>query len=198
MTDNKMTLNEYQERVYLKREYSDNVKIIYPALGLISKIGKIADRIGCWLNDDEGVALDIDMLLDELGDVLQYVSALVSDLDLTLKECVEHETIEEFDLGTKNFEQKIQGPKSVKEHTITLAEDVLHLAIDAEKGDFNDRYLKGEILDALHAMSCFARALDLSLEVVAQRNLAKLFNYVKENNFQRLLNEGRFTLGTDL
>ena len=31
MTNQQITLNEYQERSYLTRMYPDNVKIIYPA-----------------------------------------------------------------------------------------------------------------------------------------------------------------------
>jgi len=68
--------------------YPQNVKIIYPALGLAGEAGEVANQVKKILRDNAG-SLTEDRrakIIDELGDVLWYAAALASDLGVSLEE----------------------------------------------------------------------------------------------------------------
>ena len=77
-----MTFNEYQEFARSTAIYPEDVKVVYPTLGLCGEAGEVAEKIKKHMRDCRslvGVGL-------ELGDVLWYISALADDLGITLEE----------------------------------------------------------------------------------------------------------------
>ena len=77
-----MTFDEYQEFARSTKIYPEDVKVVYPTLGLCGEAGEVAEKIKKHMRDGRslvGVGL-------ELGDVLWYISALADDLDTTLEE----------------------------------------------------------------------------------------------------------------
>jgi NTP pyrophosphatase (non-canonical NTP hydrolase) len=77
-----MTFDEYQEFARSTKIYPEDVKVVYPTLGLCGEAGEVAEKIKKHMRDGRslvGVGL-------ELGDVLWYISALADDLDITLEE----------------------------------------------------------------------------------------------------------------
>ena len=77
-----MTFDEYQEFARLTAVYPEDVKVVYPTLGLCGEAGEVAEKIKKHMRDGRslvGVGL-------ELGDVLWYISALADDLGITLEE----------------------------------------------------------------------------------------------------------------
>ena len=66
--------------------------IAYPTLGLAGEAGEVANIVKKIQRDHAGVLTDEvrDKLLDELGDVLWYISACADELGLTLDEIAEH------------------------------------------------------------------------------------------------------------
>ena len=77
-----MTFNEYQEFARSTVMYPEDVKVVYPTLGLCGEAGEVAEKIKKHMRDGRslvGVGL-------ELGDVLWYISALADDLGITLEE----------------------------------------------------------------------------------------------------------------
>ena len=80
--ESKMTFDEYQEFARLTAIYPEDVKVVYPTLGLCGEAGEVAEKIKKHMRDGRslvGVGL-------ELGDVLWYISALADDLGITLEE----------------------------------------------------------------------------------------------------------------
>ena len=80
--ESKMTFDEYQEFARLTAIYPEDVKVVYPTLGLCGEAGEVAEKIQKHMRDGRslvGVGL-------ELGDVLWYISALADDLGITLEE----------------------------------------------------------------------------------------------------------------
>ena len=80
--ESKMTFDEYQEFARLTAVYPEDVKVVYPTLGLCGEAGEVAEKIKKHMRDGRslvGVGL-------ELGDVLWYISALADDLGITLEE----------------------------------------------------------------------------------------------------------------
>ncbi len=77
-----MDFKEYQERAKETAVYPEQHKIYYPALGLSAEIGELNNKIKKRMRD--GAVLDKADLAKEIGDVLWYISALCTDLDISL------------------------------------------------------------------------------------------------------------------
>ena len=75
-----MTFDEYQIKAKQTAIYDH--PIIYPTLGLCGESGEVAEKVKKHLRD--GTSLD--ELKKELGDVLWYLSAIASDLNLSLND----------------------------------------------------------------------------------------------------------------
>lgn len=81
-----MNINEYQKQASKTAIYKD--KIVYATLGLAGEAGEVANKVKKILRDNSGelqenVRQD---LISELGDVLWYIAALATDLNIDLSE----------------------------------------------------------------------------------------------------------------
>lgn len=69
-------------------EYTDlQIMLVWNALGLAGEAGEVADTIKKAVFHQHGI--DRDLLIKELGDVLWYVAALCTKLDVTMSEVME-------------------------------------------------------------------------------------------------------------
>lgn len=83
-----MELNEYQNKALETAIYPQELKIIYPTLGLTGEAGEVSDKVKKVLRDNNGVFSE-DRKLEiakELGDVAWYLSVCANDLGFTLEE----------------------------------------------------------------------------------------------------------------
>lgn len=84
-----MNFKEYQKKAKMTAFHPAKYKVIYPALGLGNEAGEVQGKIKKWMRGDYGrgaISRDKkDMLKEELGDVLWYLSTLSSDLDIDLE-----------------------------------------------------------------------------------------------------------------
>lgn len=79
--------DKYQDIVKQTKVYPDNAKFTYAALGLASEAGEVAGKIKKYVRGDYETLEPIrEKIIDELGDVLWYVTALAIELDTTLDE----------------------------------------------------------------------------------------------------------------
>jgi len=81
-----MRFDEYQEEAKKTAIYPDQYRVVYPALGLAGEAGEVAEKVKKHIRD--GV-LNVEELKKEIGDVLWYLAAIASDLDLTLNDVAE-------------------------------------------------------------------------------------------------------------
>jgi len=83
-----MNFKEYQKKASTTAFHPKKYSIIYPALGLGNEAGEVMGKIKKWLRGDDGKGRmnreRKEALKEELGDVLWYLSALSSDLNLSL------------------------------------------------------------------------------------------------------------------
>ena len=81
-----MNINTYQQHASETAIYKD--KLIYPTLGLAGEAGDIANKVKKILRDNSGNLQESvrEDLICELGDVLWYVAALATDLNVELSE----------------------------------------------------------------------------------------------------------------
>lgn len=79
-----MNFDDYQTQASRTAIYKD--RIIYPALGLTNEAGEVAGKIKKVLRDSEQNFSPErrEEIGKELGDVLWYIAALASDLDLSM------------------------------------------------------------------------------------------------------------------
>lgn len=89
-----MTPNEYQKlagRTLTDKppEVSDeHMMLLWNAIGVAGEAGEIAELAKKQIFHEHGV--DVEMWKKEIGDVLWYLAACATKLDLTLEECMEH------------------------------------------------------------------------------------------------------------
>lgn len=89
MTEKKMEY-KYEDIVRLTKVYPESAKYIYAALGLSSESGEVAGKIKKFVRGDYDSISDIrENIIDELGDVLWYVTALAMELETSLDEIKE-------------------------------------------------------------------------------------------------------------
>jgi NTP pyrophosphatase (non-canonical NTP hydrolase) len=84
-----MDFDAYQLKSRETAQYPDiGRNLWYPALGLAGETGEVAERIKKLIRDHGGVVTPErrDAIKAELGDVLWYVAALCSELNLNLSE----------------------------------------------------------------------------------------------------------------
>lgn len=79
-----MEFKHYQKEAAQFAIYKD--KVIYPTLGLASEAGEVCGKVKKILRDSQGYFSPEDKLKikAELGDVLWYIAAICSDLDLDM------------------------------------------------------------------------------------------------------------------
>ena len=97
MDTQQMTFNEYQKLAKLTAIYPDEYNVVYPTLGLTGEAGEVAEKVKKYIRDGReldktgnGYYVDDEVFIKdikkELGDVLWYLSAIASDLDLSLED----------------------------------------------------------------------------------------------------------------
>jgi NTP pyrophosphatase (non-canonical NTP hydrolase) len=79
---------EYQTKAIVTAKYPDNLKVLYPALGLAGETGEVCEKIKKVFRDGNGefTADKVVEIQKELGDVLWYISALCKDLGIELED----------------------------------------------------------------------------------------------------------------
>lgn len=84
-----MTLNEYQELARQTAIYPQELRVIYPTLGLTGEAGEVAEKVKKTIRDRQADFQQEDTrraLAKELGDTLWYLASVAADLGLTLEE----------------------------------------------------------------------------------------------------------------
>lgn len=80
-----ITLADYQQQAAKTAIYPEEAQVYYPSLGLAGEVGEVCNKVKKILRDNKDIEEVRDDLRAELGDVLWYLAALASDLDLSLQ-----------------------------------------------------------------------------------------------------------------
>ncbi len=87
-----MDFNQYQKNAFSTARYPDKGKnIFYPVLGLCGESGEVAEKVKKVIRDNNGQVSENTKLelAKELGDVLWYIAALATELELDMNEIAE-------------------------------------------------------------------------------------------------------------
>lgn len=89
-----MNFNDYQEAAKRTAIYPDQGhNIVYPTLGLNGEAGEIAEKVKKYIRDGRPFPAVRDEIIAELGDVLWYLAALCSELDVSMSEIAQSNLI---------------------------------------------------------------------------------------------------------
>ena len=104
-----LTLDQYQDYALVTAAYPEKVKLIYPTLGLAGEAGEFANKIKKVLRGDQGGTGELtlttdqrDALIDELGDILWYIAATATDLDINLSDVAARNVAKLYDRQQRN------------------------------------------------------------------------------------------------
>lgn len=99
--------DKYQKEAYRTRKYLEPYKIIYPMIGMADEgseaiekflehlmhlfwlaisTGRAGGKVKKWLRRDNGQGIDLQAMIDEMGDALWCLSAMATDLGVDLSE----------------------------------------------------------------------------------------------------------------
>lgn len=83
-----MNFSEYQELIEMTASYPENMKILYPSLGLGGECGEVLEKVKKVFRDKGGEFNEETKkeIAKELGDVLWYIQALCNDLGLNMQD----------------------------------------------------------------------------------------------------------------
>lgn len=84
-----MNLNEYQDKARETAIYPKDKALEYTILGLVGEAGEVANKYKKHLRGDVGWPRTANDIIDELGDVLWYLSQIASELGYGLDEVAE-------------------------------------------------------------------------------------------------------------
>ncbi len=81
-----MELNEYQRETRRTAVYPQELKIIYPTIGLAGETGEVAEKVKKVIRDHRGEFSETQKaeIAKELGDVLWYVASIAADMGYTM------------------------------------------------------------------------------------------------------------------
>ncbi len=81
-----MNFESYQKAARATAVYPENMKVVYPALGLAGECGEVCEKIKKVYRDKNGLFDEEtkEAIQKELGDVMWYMAALAGDLGIDL------------------------------------------------------------------------------------------------------------------
>ena len=80
---NSQDMDDYQKNAAETAIYSSKHAVIYPALGLATEAGEVANKVKKILRDGD---FDRKAIADEIGDCLWYIAALCRDLNISMND----------------------------------------------------------------------------------------------------------------
>lgn len=88
LPENMGSLDDYQMFVRQTKVYDKEYNLVYPVLGLVNEAGEVAGKVKKLMRDDNGQLTQerFNDIVDELGDVLWYITATADDLGITISD----------------------------------------------------------------------------------------------------------------
>lgn len=83
-----MDFNDYQREARATAIYPQEMKVVYPVIGLAGETGEVAEKVKKTIRDNDAIFDEqrTDDIVKELGDVLWYVANIATDLGTSLDE----------------------------------------------------------------------------------------------------------------
>jgi NTP pyrophosphatase (non-canonical NTP hydrolase) len=170
-----------------------------PLLGLVGEVGSLVSALKKKRRDTDGFFGYHDAVLEELGDVLWYVSAVARRGRTSLVEVVARaasgiETIDRVRLGDiASGAPEAAGEGTFESALLELAGEAGDLAKRFAGGAYRDNVdaLRGDLIKFIRPLGWAARAAEVSLDEAGSRNIAKIEDrWPVKATFPPLFDEG--------
>jgi NTP pyrophosphatase (non-canonical NTP hydrolase) len=182
-----LTVAAYAEQALTTDQRSDGASLSFPLLGLFGETGSLLSEVKKKQRDRASYIGYAEAVVEELGDVLWYVTAVAARGGLALEEIMAaavsnsgvngHETLSLASLQPAIM-QRQSGPSSAFENTLLrLAGEVGLLMTDQLAASLSNRAVLSDRLIAItRTLIQAANEAGVTLEAAAVKNLAKIFD----------------------
>lgn len=183
-----LTIGDYAAQALTTDQGSDGGSLAFPLLGLFGETGSLLSEVKKKQRDRASYVGYAAAVVEELGDVLWYLTTVAARGGLTLDAIVADQTRVSRQLpsdGSATFASlqpeimpRAAEPTAAFEHTLLrLAGEVGLLVIDQEAGRLLDRAVLASRLGAItRTLIQAANEAGVTLEAAAVKNLAKIFD----------------------
>lgn len=167
-------------------------------LGLVGEVGSLVSALKKRRRDTDGFLAYHDAVIEELGDVLWYASAVARRGGTSLLDAIASSTSVK---GSSSLTLGALGSSSGRSYDERAFERAL-LELAGEAGELAKRFtggvyeskagaLRGDLIKFLRPLGLAAAAAEVSLDEAGQRNIAKTQDrWPKEQKFPPLFDEG--------
>jgi NTP pyrophosphatase (non-canonical NTP hydrolase) len=182
-----LTVAAYAEQALTTDQRSDGASLSFPLLGLFGETGSLLSEVKKKQRDRTSYIGYAEAVVEELGDVLWYVTAVAARGGLALDEIMaaavsnsganERETLSLASLQPAIM-QRQSGPSAAFENTLLrLAGEVGLLMTDQLAGSLSNRAtLNNGLVAITRTLIQAANEAGVTLEAAAVKNLAKIFD----------------------
>jgi NTP pyrophosphatase (non-canonical NTP hydrolase) len=185
-----LSIMGYAEQALTTDQRSDAGSLTFPLLGLFGETGSLLSEVKKKHRDRASYIGYAGAVVDELGDVLWYLTAVASRGGLTLQEIISKsfgQEVTSFAALQPPIMPRTGSPSPMFEQTLLqLAGEVGLLIIDQEAGRLRDNQsaLAGRLIPITRTLIKAATEAGVTLEAAAIKNLSKIFDrWPKERNY---------------
>lgn len=182
-----LTIGDYAAQALTTDQRSDGGSLAFPLLGLFGETGSLLSEVKKKQRDRASYVGYAGAVVEELGDVLWYLTTVAARGGLTLDAIVVDlatagPNVNQGSVTFSSLQPEIMPrpaePTATFEHTLLrLAGEVGLLVIDQEAGRLKDRAVLASRLGAITAtLIQAANEAGVTLEAAAVKNLAKIFD----------------------
>ena len=182
-----LTIGDYAAQALTTDQRSDGGSLAFPLLGLFGETGSLLSEVKKKQRDRASYVGYAGAVVEELGDVLWYLTTVAARGGLTLDSIVTDlatagQYLNQGSITLSSVQPEIMPrpaePTAAFEHTLLrLAGEVGLLVIDQEAGRLKDRSVLVSRLGAITAtLIQAANEAGVTLEAAAVKNLAKIFD----------------------
>lgn len=177
-----LTIESYAAQALTTDQRSDSGSLTFPLLGLFGETGSLLSEVKKKQRDRASYIGYAGAVVEELGDVLWYLTVVAARGGLTLKDIVAR-SVGEGSFSFASLQPPIMphtaSPSAAFEQTLLqLAGEVGLLVIDQEAGRLRDNQpaLAGRLIPIMRTLLKAANEAGVTLEAAAVKNLSKIFD----------------------
>lgn len=186
-----LTVADYAEQALTTDKHSDGGSLTFPMLGLFGETGSLLSEVKKKQRDQKSYKGYAGAVVEELGDVLWYLTAVASRAGISLDEIAANVGRSYADwrktadpaltfasLQPDIMPRQLEPTPAFEQTLMLLAGEVGTLVIEQQAGRLidNQAALAGRLVAILRLLRQAANEAGVTLEAAAVKNLAKIFD----------------------
>jgi len=172
-----LTVADYAEQALTTDKHSDGGSLTFPMLGLFGETGSLLSEVKKKQRDQKSYKGYAGAVVEELGDVLWYLTAVASRAGISLDEIAAN-VGRGYGDWHKTADRALEPTPAFEQTLMLLAGEVGTLVIEQQSGQLTDNQaaLAGRLVAILRLLRQAANEAGVTLEAAAVKNLAKIFD----------------------